>query len=162
MYNTLTSTRWQCPESAVHMAQSDKGVTFSWLPETPTGDGFIWRKYGQKVISNTFIRSYYKCTNANCPARKQIQSSRDGHITELIYTLEHKHLKPPHTSMVASSDNLMEVAVTQSIGSEVNNISPDLKKRYVKALRYTVKIVFICLFHILHCHELILEVYTGR
>ncbi|XP_076924738.1 putative WRKY transcription factor 33 [Bidens hawaiensis] len=77
---------------------SDQGVTISKLPEKPTGDGYNWRKYGQKhVKGNIFIRSYYKCTFANCPARKQVERSNDGNITEINYLWNHEHPKPPHT-----------------------------------------------------------------
>ncbi|XP_076904890.1 WRKY transcription factor SUSIBA2-like [Bidens hawaiensis] len=84
----------------VAVAQSphvDQGVTVSKLPEKPTGDGYNWRKYGQKhVKGNIFIRSYYKCTFANCPARKQVERSNDGNITEINYLWNHEHPKPPN------------------------------------------------------------------
>ncbi|KAI3702631.1 hypothetical protein L6452_28379 [Arctium lappa] len=92
------------PENAVNALHSDQGVTFSRLPEKPNVDGFNWRKYGQKLVrGNVFVRSYYKCTFANCPARKQVERSHDGHITEIIYLCKHEHPKPEHTLLKSSS-----------------------------------------------------------
>lgn len=157
------------PENAINVLPSDQGVTFSRLPEKPNVDGFNWRKYGQKLVrGNVFVRSYYKCTFANCPARKQVERSHDGHITEINYLWKHEHPKPAHSllkssscvlpnqargsddpsltsetsqdpdasashplSMVASSQNFAEVAVSRSseIESEANNILPDSKRQ---------------------------------
>ncbi|KAK7335280.1 hypothetical protein VNO80_27057 [Phaseolus coccineus] len=40
-------------------------------------DGYIWRKYGQKMTMNAkYLRSYYRCTHKydqGCPATKQVQ-----------------------------------------------------------------------------------------
>lgn len=96
------------------VAHSDQGVTFSKLPEKPTGDGYNWRKYGQKLVKgNTFVRSYYKCTFTNCPARKQVERSHDGNITEINYLWKHEHPKPPHTLLKGSAF----VLPVQSVGS---------------------------------------------
>ncbi|GJV78789.1 DNA-binding WRKY transcription factor [Tanacetum coccineum] len=82
-------------DSGVHTPNSDQGVTSSWVPETPV-DGFNWRKYGQKLVKgDAFSRSYYKCAYANCSARKQVERSHDGHITEINYLSQHEHPKPP-------------------------------------------------------------------
>ncbi|KAG7532943.1 WRKY domain, partial [Arabidopsis thaliana x Arabidopsis arenosa] len=41
-------------------------------------DGYKWRKYGQKSIKNSpNPRSYYKCTNPICNAKKQVERSID-------------------------------------------------------------------------------------
>lgn len=83
---------------------SDQGISFSKLPEKPTGDGYNWRKYGQKLVKgNTFVRSYYKCTFGNCPARKQVEHSHDGHITEINYLWKHEHPKPLQTLVKGSA-----------------------------------------------------------
>ncbi|KAK1416640.1 hypothetical protein QVD17_25755 [Tagetes erecta] len=92
----------------VTVAQSvhspDQGVTFSKVPEKPTDDGYNWRKYGQKLVKgNTFVRSYYKCTFSNCPARKQVERTNDGNITEINYLWKHEHPKPPHTLVKGSA-----------------------------------------------------------
>ncbi|MBA0572229.1 hypothetical protein Golob_002586 [Gossypium lobatum] len=55
-------------------------------------DGYKWRKYGQKSIKNSpNPRSYYKCTNPRCNAKKQVEKSRDEADT-LIITYEGLHL----------------------------------------------------------------------
>ncbi|XP_052176220.1 LOW QUALITY PROTEIN: probable WRKY transcription factor 49 [Diospyros lotus] len=55
-------------------------------------DGYKWRKYGQKSIKNSpYPRSYYKCTNPRCSAKKQVERSSDDPET-LIVTYEGLHL----------------------------------------------------------------------
>ncbi|XP_065854430.1 probable WRKY transcription factor 57 [Euphorbia lathyris] len=55
-------------------------------------DGYKWRKYGQKSIKNTpFPRSYYRCTNPRCSAKKQVERSSEEEDTVII-TYEGLHL----------------------------------------------------------------------
>ncbi|XP_031486961.1 probable WRKY transcription factor 49 [Nymphaea colorata] len=55
-------------------------------------DGYKWRKYGQKIIKNSpNPRSYYKCTNPQCNAKKQVERSSDDPET-LVVTYEGLHL----------------------------------------------------------------------
>nr|UVI62160.1 WRKY transcription factor [Rehmannia glutinosa] len=63
--------------------------------DKPTDDGYNWRKYGQKQVKGSeFPRSYYKCTQPNCPVKKKVERSLDGQITEIIYKSQHNHLPP--------------------------------------------------------------------
>ncbi|OWM64640.1 probable WRKY transcription factor 49 [Punica granatum] len=57
-----------------------------------TDDGYKWRKYGQKSIKNSpNPRSYYKCTNPRCSAKKQVERCSEDPDT-LIITYEGLHL----------------------------------------------------------------------
>ncbi|KAK6149482.1 hypothetical protein DH2020_017007 [Rehmannia glutinosa] len=59
-------------------------------------DGYNWRKYGQKHVKGSeYPRSYYKCTHQNCPVKKKVERSHEGHITEIIYKGAHNHPEPP-------------------------------------------------------------------
>ncbi|CAH8278532.1 unnamed protein product [Arabidopsis lyrata] len=60
-------------------------------------DGYKWRKYGQKSIKNSpNPRSYYKCTNPICNAKKQVERSIDEPNTYIItYEGFHFHYTYP-------------------------------------------------------------------
>jgi len=61
-------------------------------------DGYNWRKYGQKQVKGSENpRSYYKCTYPNCPTKKKVERSLDGHVTEIVYKGTHNHPKPQAT-----------------------------------------------------------------
>ncbi|XP_047306976.1 WRKY transcription factor 1-like [Impatiens glandulifera] len=65
-------------------------------------DGYNWRKYGQKhVKGNGFVRSYYRCTYPNCLAKRQIERSCDGPITDTVYLGQHEHPKPQASPRVS-------------------------------------------------------------
>ena len=68
-------------------------------PSSAHADGYRWRKYGQKNIKgSSFPRSYYRCTERGCPARKKTElrrASEDGEMeTVVCYEGEHTHAKP--------------------------------------------------------------------
>ncbi|XP_010553206.1 PREDICTED: probable WRKY transcription factor 33 [Tarenaya hassleriana] len=67
-------------------------------------DGYNWRKYGQKQVKGSENpRSYYKCTYPNCPTKKKVERSLDGHITEIVYKGSHNHPKPQSTRRSSSA-----------------------------------------------------------
>nr|XP_043619052.1 probable WRKY transcription factor 2 [Erigeron canadensis] len=75
-------------------------------------DGYNWRKYGQKQVKGSeYPRSYYKCTHPNCPVKKKVERSHEGHITEIIYKGEHSHpkLAPNRRSGIGSSSALSDM-----------------------------------------------------
>ncbi|XP_057487514.1 probable WRKY transcription factor 26 [Actinidia eriantha] len=66
-------------------------------------DGYNWRKYGQKQVKGSENpRSYYKCTYPNCPTKKIVETTLDGHITEIVYKGSHNHPKPQSTRRSSS------------------------------------------------------------
>ncbi|XP_010093567.2 probable WRKY transcription factor 33 isoform X2 [Morus notabilis] len=69
-----------------------------YVREQKSDDGYNWRKYGQKQVKGSENpRSYYKCTNPNCPMKKKVERSLDGQITEIVYKGSHNHPKPQST-----------------------------------------------------------------
>ncbi|KAM7508334.1 hypothetical protein LguiA_018787 [Lonicera macranthoides] len=91
------------PKLVVHAA-GDVGIS---------GDGYRWRKYGQKMVKgNPHPRNYYRCTSAGCPVRKHIERAIDN-TNALIITYKGKHDHdmpvpkkrhgPPSACLVAAS-----------------------------------------------------------
>ncbi|XP_022731787.1 probable WRKY transcription factor 32 isoform X2 [Durio zibethinus] len=74
------------PKFVVHAA-GDVGIS---------GDGYRWRKYGQKMVKgNPNPRNYYRCTSAGCPVRKHIETAVDNTNAVIItYKGVHDHDMP--------------------------------------------------------------------
>lgn len=67
--------------------------------KTPSSDGYNWRKYGQKQVkSPTGSRSYYRCTYAECYAKKIECSDHLGCVKETVYRSLHTHDPPKKNS----------------------------------------------------------------
>ncbi|CAG7874366.1 unnamed protein product [Brassica rapa] len=88
---------------------SEAGVSQSSGESDSLGDGFKWRKYGQKAVGgNAYPRSYYRCTSVNCRARKRVERANDD-PKAFITTYEGKHnhhhlqLRPPTSSTLPFS-----------------------------------------------------------
>ncbi|XP_075522750.1 putative WRKY transcription factor 53 [Primulina tabacum] len=86
--------------------------------EGPTGDGFSWRKYGQKyILGAKYPRSYYRCTYRhvqNCWATKQVQRSDDDlTVFDLTY-------KGRHTCNLSSTNTVPPPATPEKQELELN------------------------------------------
>ncbi|THU58509.1 hypothetical protein C4D60_Mb03t15060 [Musa balbisiana] len=71
-----------------------------------SGDGYHWRKYGQKVVKgNTYPRSYYRCTGPKCNVRKYVErASDDSGYFVTTYEGKHTHEMPARTMIFAACD----------------------------------------------------------
>lgn len=69
-------------------------------------DEYHWKKYGQKTLKNSENpRSYYKCTHPDCPAKRLVECSLEGKITEITYKAGHNHAKPEGNRRRAKNAN---------------------------------------------------------
>ncbi|KAF3963234.1 hypothetical protein CMV_012361 [Castanea mollissima] len=108
----FTLTESDCEEESVaetreEVSHFDRTYQPTIAVDKPTNDGFKWRKYGQKNNFSVYPRSYYKCTYSSCPAKKMVESSHAGHITEIVYKGTHNHPKPqPSIKCAKEGSNL--------------------------------------------------------
>ncbi|XP_074309200.1 WRKY transcription factor 44-like isoform X2 [Silene latifolia] len=80
-------------EGELHDGDTEKGCIWVRNNAEPEimGDGFRWRKYGQKVVKgNPYPRSYYRCTSVKCDVRKHVERALDD-PSAFITTYEGKH-----------------------------------------------------------------------
>ncbi|KAL7608964.1 probable WRKY transcription factor 2 [Lactuca sativa] len=77
----------------------------------PASDGYNWRKYGQKQVKASELpRSYYRCTQVNCPVTKKIGHFLDGNTSEIIYSGRHNHEPPQlHKPAVVADEQAYEL-----------------------------------------------------
>jgi len=95
--SNITNTESDNKESGPNrnLEKDPKAAYFSKEVSRNSEDGYNWRKYGQKHVKGSeFPRSYFKCTNTNCPVKKKVERSHDGQITEIVYKGSHNHPKP--------------------------------------------------------------------
>ncbi|KAL6538516.1 WRKY transcription factor [Orobanche gracilis] len=113
--NSLTENNQNSNSPSFDEAQEDDGDQKS---SGQAEDGFNWRKYGQKQVKGSeYPRSYYKCTHPNCPVKKKVERSHDGHITEIIYKGAHNHPKPQavrRLSLLGPSNGAGEILALKS------------------------------------------------
>nr|AQX44235.1 WRKY DNA-binding protein [Phalaenopsis equestris] len=95
------------------------------VPKTTTDDGYNWRKYGQKQVKSTDrSRSYYRCTNGDCFAKKKVERCPNGQVTEVIYRGQHNH-EQPHRAKLSKLKGLPSsgaIGVTE--GLDVPGVEP--------------------------------------
>ncbi|XWS26255.1 hypothetical protein CRYUN_Cryun26dG0016000 [Craigia yunnanensis] len=113
------------PKFVVHAA-GDVGIS---------GDGYRWRKYGQKMVKgNPNPRNYYRCTSAGCPVRKHIETAVDNTNAVIItYKGVHDHDMPvpkkrhglPSAPLVAAaapaSMNNLQLKKTDGVQNQVTS-----------------------------------------
>ncbi|KAF8029460.1 hypothetical protein BT93_E2000 [Corymbia citriodora subsp. variegata] len=84
----------------------------------PPSDSWAWRKYGQKPIKGSpYPRGYYRCSSSKgCPARKQVERSRDDPTMLLItYSCEHNHPWPAAKNSHHHHNHQNSSAVTSAV-----------------------------------------------
>nr|AKN10294.1 WRKY transcription factor 1 [Osmanthus fragrans] len=74
------------------------------------GDGYRWRKYGQKVVKgNPYPRSYYRCTSLDCNVRKYVERTLDDpNAFVTTYEGRHNHEMPIKNADSATSKTSMK------------------------------------------------------
>ncbi|KAK4784053.1 hypothetical protein SAY86_018421 [Trapa natans] len=77
-------------------------------------DGYNWRKYGQKQVKNPQgSRSYFRCTDSRCYAKKIEFSDDLGQLRETIYKSQHNHDPPKKVNSARQSRIVKTVAPTK-------------------------------------------------
>ncbi|XP_073118143.1 probable WRKY transcription factor 32 [Elaeis guineensis] len=122
------------PETEQLPSSDQKPQSSHIVAKTAISDGYNWRKYGQKQVkSSENSRSYYKCTNTSCCAKKKVERCPDGRVVEIIYRGQHNHDPPQKTkcskergtqSVVPNGDN----ETLEHPSSEINESDPSTCK----------------------------------
>ncbi|KAM1508089.1 hypothetical protein ACFX10_017452 [Malus domestica] len=124
-YSASLSKPGKKPKFVVHAA-GDVGIS---------GDGYRWRKYGQKMVKgNPHPRNYYRCTSAGCPVRKHIETAVDNTSAVIItYKGVHDHDMPvpkkrhgpPSAPLVAAaapaSMNSLHIKKTDTVPNQISS-----------------------------------------
>ncbi|GFP91763.1 probable WRKY transcription factor 3 [Phtheirospermum japonicum] len=102
-----TPTEPEIPKiESSEISQPDKKSVPHVVADKPAGDGYNWRKYGQKhVKASECPRSYYKCTHLHCPVKKKVERSFDGRVSEIVYKGQHNHDPPQPNNNKRGKDN---------------------------------------------------------
>ncbi|XP_045794314.1 probable WRKY transcription factor 49 [Trifolium pratense] len=102
-----SSTRVSILEKSLSKIENKYTLKLKCFGNGMSDDGYRWRKYGQKSIKNSpNPRSYYRCTNPKCGAKKQVERSIED-LDTLIITYEglHLHFTYPYFLVGQSNSN---------------------------------------------------------
>ncbi|KAA0035076.1 putative WRKY transcription factor 32 [Cucumis melo var. makuwa] len=119
------------PKFVVHAA-GDVGIS---------GDGYRWRKYGQKMVKgNPHPRNYYRCTSAGCPVRKHIESAVENPNAVIItYKGVHDHDTPvPKKRHGPPSALLVAAAAPASMSSNTQPKKTDVVESQISSTQWSV------------------------
>uniref|UniRef100_A0A2P2K1U0 Uncharacterized protein MANES_S017200 n=1 Tax=Rhizophora mucronata TaxID=61149 RepID=A0A2P2K1U0_RHIMU len=109
-----------CSETVVKSGKKPKIVVHAAGDVGISGDGYRWRKYGQKMVKgNLHPRNYYRCTSAGCPVRKHIETAVDNTSAVMItYKGVHDHDMPvPKKRHGPASAPLVAAAASASMSN---------------------------------------------
>ncbi|KAF5742079.1 putative WRKY DNA-binding protein 32 [Tripterygium wilfordii] len=109
-----------CSDSLLKPGKKQKFVVHAAGDVGISGDGYRWRKYGQKMVKgNPHPRNYYRCTSAGCPVRKHIETSVDNTNAVIItYKGVHDHDTPvPKKRHGPPSDPLVAAAAPAAMNN---------------------------------------------
>ncbi|XP_078168881.1 putative WRKY transcription factor 65 [Carex rostrata] len=93
----------------------------------PPSDSWAWRKYGQKPIKGSpYPRGYYRCSSSKgCPARKQVERSRnDPSMLVITYSFDHNHPWPMPKNHHHHASKAVSRAVAQDLPAPVQDPLP--------------------------------------
>ncbi|OIW21216.1 hypothetical protein TanjilG_31084 [Lupinus angustifolius] len=118
------------PKLVVHAA-GDVGIS---------GDGYRWRKYGQKMVKgNQHPRNYYRCTSAGCPVRKHIETAKDNTNAAIItYNGVHDHDMPVAKKRHGPPTAPLVAATTPSSSNNLNSTRTDSLQNQKTSTRWSV------------------------
>lgn len=85
----------------------DNGLEFDPEHQIAKAPEWRWRKYGTKKLARSgvpAVRDYYKCTIADCPARKFIDGPPGVPVEEKKVILQHEHVHKATPSPLSAPD----------------------------------------------------------
>ncbi|GAA0145028.1 DNA-binding transcription factor [Lithospermum erythrorhizon] len=84
------------PEAISKAGKKSKLIVHAAGDFVVSGDGYRWRKYGQKMVKgNIHPRNYYRCTSVGCPVRKHVERDVGSPNAAIItYKGVHNHDMP--------------------------------------------------------------------
>ncbi|KAJ6811025.1 putative WRKY transcription factor 41 [Iris pallida] len=106
-------------------------------PGVEVGDGYSWRKYGQKeILGAKHPRGYYRCSHRNtqgCLAMKQVQRSEENPLVfDVTYRGTHTCERRPSAKASASRDSLL---LQQQQGQQQQQQNQDLLLSFQTGLK---------------------------